>query len=254
MSGGPGFGVIFLLFWLLLWKVLIREVWEIKAGIYVAVKGIYRNRPGVGFGPAFQGGVWAGLMIENLVLYEADEVPIVAELWWSAFGGLFVVVILLSDISGIAPMVYEVFACMPIAATIELIIDGGQTTSDIACKLFFCEAVLVLLYVKPVHVGDFRHLSAFFPFMSVQGIGRGRRGARHTKQAFLLYGVRLCARGRAGGVAWWWALRWCGGKLAGPAGNMLRISVERPGASEGGVRAWESRLGSLWGGIPGGLA
>lgn len=77
MSGGFGFGVILLLLWLLLWKVLIREIWKVEARIYVAVKSIYRDRPGVGFGPAFQGGVWTGLMVYDLVLYEADELPVV---------------------------------------------------------------------------------------------------------------------------------------------------------------------------------
>lgn len=186
VSGGLGFGLTLFWFWLLFWKVLICEVWEVEAGIYVAVECVYGDGPGVGFGPAFQGGVWAGLMVDNLVLYEVNEGPVVAEFRRSAFGGLLIIVILLSDIGGIAPMVYEVFVCMPIAATIKLVVDGGQTTTDIASELFLRKTVLVLLHVKPVHVRDFRHFTLFFPFVIAQGIGRGRRGAWHTKRALFL--------------------------------------------------------------------
>ena len=125
-------------------------------------------------------------LVNDLVLYEVNEGPVVAEFRWSAFGGLLIIVILLSDIGGITPMVYEVFICMPITATIKLVVDGGQTTTDIVSELFLRETVLVLLYVKPVHVRDFRHFTLFFPFVIAQGIGRGRRGARHTKRALFL--------------------------------------------------------------------
>lgn len=138
MPGGLGFIAFLFWLWLLFWKVLICEVWEVEAGIYVAVESVYGDGPGVGFSPAFEGGVGAGLVVYDLLLYEMDEGPVVTELWGTAFSCLLVIIILLGDIGGILLMIYKVFVCMPIAATVELVVDGGETATDIAGKRRIC--------------------------------------------------------------------------------------------------------------------